>query len=327
MPIYVGYTQKRRAVRLLTAGEPQFLICPKLKTPDSPPNTDIDLLAAINDMTNVFNHTFTWEQIEGPPAVLTSYNTLSTTFTFSDTEDKVFRFYLDKDTNREQFKDVNLFYTPTSILGTTSAFQEKTDKFVTVPNLAKEDAVIPLGVTGIGGNVGSSKGTLFTTDTISAYGTSTFIAKLEVLTDSGYTHTPETVLETHYPPNLPTEYTLPNGVYKIRVYYDLPSGLKVYTSPLMVANNISDENVCVNNDLVANFGFSSKSSNIGRVSIKLFLAGTDPSGNFGIKPVLSRILRATPNSITLSDDTLHTFGVAPHIVSVARLDPSNIGNN
>ena len=106
MPIYVGYSQKRRTVRLLSAGRTQYLLCPP---------SDIDLGAIVSDTTNLRNHELKWEQIKGPTVPLASENTLGTSFPFADTEDKTFRFYLDPDTNKEQYKDVDIFYTPTSI--------------------------------------------------------------------------------------------------------------------------------------------------------------------------------------------------------------------
>ena len=50
MPIYVGYTQKRRTVALLGAGKNQLFLC----SPDVP----INLTATLNDYTNIRNYTF-----------------------------------------------------------------------------------------------------------------------------------------------------------------------------------------------------------------------------------------------------------------------------
>ncbi len=105
MPIYVGYTQKRRSIKVLSAGEDKLFLCP---------TELIELKATINDYTNLKNHTFEWVQVVGPQVVLTGNTPFVKEFVFEDSEDKVFRFYVDRGTNREQYKDVYIYYTPIS---------------------------------------------------------------------------------------------------------------------------------------------------------------------------------------------------------------------
>ena len=130
MPIYVGYTQKRRTVKLLSAGNNQIFLCDA---------GNIELKAVLNDVTNIRNYTFEWNQLTGPDAQLIYVDELTSLFPFSDTVDKKFRFYIDKDTPQEQFADVDIFYTPTSIQNPTVFNQISNSGFsFTVPNSEEE---------------------------------------------------------------------------------------------------------------------------------------------------------------------------------------------
>jgi hypothetical protein len=107
MPLYVGYTQKRRRVKLLTAGESVYLL---IKTVGG----TYDLKAVINDTTNLRNYELLWEQLTGEPVILSSTNTLSTSFQILEKTDKLFRFSLDLGTNQEQSEEITVYFTPTS---------------------------------------------------------------------------------------------------------------------------------------------------------------------------------------------------------------------
>lgn len=107
MPLYVGYTQKRRKVKLYTAGETVYLLIKNV-------GGTFDLQALVNDETNLRNYELLWEQLTGEPVILSSVNTLSTSFQILEKSDKLFRFSLDLGTNREQVEEVTVYFTPTS---------------------------------------------------------------------------------------------------------------------------------------------------------------------------------------------------------------------
>ena len=107
MPLYVGYTQKRRRVKLYTAGENVYLLIKTL-------GGTYDLQAVINDETNLRNYELLWEQLTGEPVELSSVNTLSSSFRILDRTDKLFKFSLDLGTNQEQSEEITVYFTPTS---------------------------------------------------------------------------------------------------------------------------------------------------------------------------------------------------------------------
>jgi hypothetical protein len=107
MPLYVGYTQKRRRVKLYTAGKTVYLLIKNL-------GGTYDLQAVVNDTTNLRNYELLWEQLTGEPVVLSSTSTLSTSFQILEKTDKLFRFSLDLGTNQEQSEEITVYFTPTS---------------------------------------------------------------------------------------------------------------------------------------------------------------------------------------------------------------------
>lgn len=58
---------------------------------------------------DINQHTFEWEQISGTPVALENANTLSPWFVNPNTGDMVFRFWIDRGTPFEKFRDVNIF--------------------------------------------------------------------------------------------------------------------------------------------------------------------------------------------------------------------------
>lgn len=93
-------------ITLLTAGEDRFEICP--------PAGIVNLTAIIAG--SPAGNSFEWEQISGSPVTIDDPTALSTFYTASGTDDKTFRFYVDRNTTSEQFDDVTIFGTPTSFL-------------------------------------------------------------------------------------------------------------------------------------------------------------------------------------------------------------------
>lgn len=106
MPFQVSYSNRPRIfqqVELVTAGEDQLHIC----TPT------IYLEGIVNG--DLLGHTIEWEQIDGTLVTLVNANTLTPHFDFEDSTDKVFRLYIDRGTPYEQFDDVKIWKTPTSL--------------------------------------------------------------------------------------------------------------------------------------------------------------------------------------------------------------------
>lgn len=110
MPFQVSYSSKKSElpeVTLLSAGADQLILCGV---------STIFLEATVDNPANLVGHTLEWEQLTGPPATTTTPNQLTTSYPFSDTVDKVWRFYIDRGTPAEQFADTNVFHTPTSVI-------------------------------------------------------------------------------------------------------------------------------------------------------------------------------------------------------------------
>jgi len=83
MPLYVGTAQKRRRVKLLTAGDTVYKLTNTL-------GGQIDLRAVLNDVTNLKNHSLTWVQTKGNEVQLSSDNTLESSYVITDNTDKTF---------------------------------------------------------------------------------------------------------------------------------------------------------------------------------------------------------------------------------------------
>lgn len=345
MPIYVGYSQKRRTVRLLSAGGSQYLLCPP---------TDIELAADISDLTNVRNHTFLWEQISGPAVILASTDTPGTSFPFADTQDKVFRFYIDPGTNREQYKDVNVFYTPTSVhsqlvVSSADPFQ----KSMTTPNLTQQAVYLlaqPSGL--VDANVLVTPATTVSFDPVDYLGLLIKTVKLEILTDAGYVIDPEDVYATYDYAfgTFKYEYDLPNGVYRFRFHYDLGTvDPTVVTSPLVICNTTaSAEDAWAVDDVItySNVGLTPTLSGLVRFTITREAAQSDFDGPVGLgggllnaqggfyDPAIDPppILQLTPRLIeapeypALLDSNSWEVIQTGLLSGVVRLDPSNIGN-
>ena len=335
MPIYVGFTQKRRTIRLLNAGKTQYLLCPP---------ADIEMAAELSDDSNLRNIALTWEQIKGPPVTLASENTLGTSFPFADTQDKTFRFWVDKDTNRAQYKDVDIFYTPTSVMPNRAMGSKLFEESMTIPNNIQTPGFVLPAATGIfDTNVDIQPAQIVSFDPVAPDLVRFKSVKFEILTDAGFVVDPEDIYATyHYAAG---EYVysipLPNGVYRFRFYYDM-GGLDytVFTSPYIVCNSTSraedaraiDEifptanrhtyeltsllrftfirqTVISNHQQCFNAGVIGANGNIAR-------PGDDPAPILNLTPTFEELLDAL---------SLYNIGMGS-LVTLTRLDPSNIGS-
>ncbi len=325
MPIYVGYTQKRRTVNVITAGGDQFLLCPP---------GQITIKAELNDETNLRNLTRGWIQTKGIDVILADPEALETTFPFATTEDKTFRYVLDAGTSRERYKELNIFYTPTSISKPIRSHGNKSTVSYTIPNLTEEPTVITPTLDGtFNPDVPGIDGTKYAWDAVSIDGWVGNEVKLEILTDPNYTQEPETVLFTYLPDDYPQLLSLPNGVYKFRYYYSFPNGVQYIDSPLIVSNSFSEDKYRIIHDIVGQHAALSKTQNIKRVSIarQAVTSETDIliSVAVGYRTNLVRFKNVRADYLgypELEDEMSFKVAALSSTHNITRLDPSNIGN-
>jgi len=102
------------SIRTLTVFEIQLLSASDIVTAFCPVG-DIILTADVSDEDLLDGHTLLWEQVAGTAVTLLNPASLVTSFPFGDTVDKTFRFYIDKGLPGEQYKDVYVYYTPTTV--------------------------------------------------------------------------------------------------------------------------------------------------------------------------------------------------------------------
>lgn len=143
MPLYVGTAQKRRRVKLLTAGKDTFNLTNVV-------GNTVNIEAILNDVTNLRNVKIEWVQTAGEITNLSSTDTLKTSYVDGDSSDKTYRVYLDRDTNREQTEDITFYKTPTSIQKSVNGVSSKIG-FIpqTIPNLRFETGTTLPPVQGI----------------------------------------------------------------------------------------------------------------------------------------------------------------------------------
>jgi hypothetical protein len=108
MPFQVVNTSKklpRFGVTLISAGDDQLIFC----------GDTVYLEARVDDPSKLEGHSLLWEQLEGAPVPLATPYQIATTYPFVETTDKVFRFWINKGTLVEQYRDVNIFHTPRAV--------------------------------------------------------------------------------------------------------------------------------------------------------------------------------------------------------------------
>lgn len=119
MPFQISFSIRRAelpTVQLLSAGDDQTVICGA---------TTIFLEATVDDPGNLPGHTLLWEQLEGATVILSTPNQLTTNYPFTETSDKIFRFWIDKGQPAEQYADVRIWHTPTSLCAFGTNVEER----------------------------------------------------------------------------------------------------------------------------------------------------------------------------------------------------------
>ena len=327
MPLYVGYTQKRRKVKLLTAGDDIFKL---LKSSVGEIGGQVDLQAIINDYTNTRNHTLTWEQLIGEVVILTSYDTFETSYIITELSDKTFRFYLDKGTNKEQYKDIDIFYTPTSRLSISPGSKGRSlYSHVTALNLEIQGEVIKLPENNVGRTV------VF--DPVASNAIS-----LKLIGAIGeFTYNPTTVISEYLASevNLPTSMFLAYGSYLIEVTYLINGVTKSFRSPLFfIFNSAGDptpELTLISNFVTggSNFGknyninktiYSSFPENL--VSELVTHSGGSKGRNYNISKITYSSLSPSAASELVSTLSISSSGGSNgRNYNIVRIDNSNVG--
>jgi len=323
MGIFVGYSQKRRSVRIASPGKDQVVICNE---------TTISLHATLTDEFNVRNHTFYWEQLTGVPVILDNTDQLETGYSFVETTNKKFRFYLDYGTNKEQYKDVEIFHTPTSIVRNFASRGAAKSINQTIPNYAlSSDFLIPYnlypeapieGVPAVRVDYSVLSAELLAATT-----------GMQVLTSTGYTQDPQDVYASYTPGNYPSKLVLPRGVYKVVLHYNFSNNLRAYTSPLIVSTSSPVEDpwdVPYVNDLmfVSRSGARFVEGSMKRFNYVNKTLPIDPGmrvsrslGNY-----VQTMRRFTYFSKSYQDSDFTIGRSLGNFYSITRFDSSNIGN-
>lgn len=328
MPIFVGYTQKRRTIRIVTAGETQFLLCP---------DTDIFLTAQITDLTNLKNHTLKWVQTKGPPVILSADDQLTVSFPFADTEDKEFRFYLDYGTNKEQYKDVQLYYTPTTNAGPSVKSTNQDTWEATMPNLVRTSSfIIPDPTEEVQGDVRVGPAIRYTFDLTTLSGLVGNQDGMDIFSDENYVTNPSTLYASYSAQDFPTSLVLPNGVYIVRVYYLVGGNRIQVDSPLLVSQSSIPGGIRVTQDIYKNVNIAKAATD----GILRFVIRTEQAQeNYGpiahnmpelVKSVV--VHRRIPTTIGPSDypalNVNFSMSAGPRsLAALVRLDQGNIGND
>jgi hypothetical protein len=332
MPLYVGTAQKRRRVKLLTAGNTVFKLTNVL-------GGTINLNAILNDTTNLRNHTLTWEQTKGELVTLSSSNTLETSYVISDNTDKTFEFYIDKGLNTQQTKKVEIYYTPTSTVSDKKgfAFTPENDNSKTIPNFRFEfgtEYPEPTGESNYNVDIKAGTGIGFD-DVFDSFLLGNAI-RLRLYGEVGvWTYNPTTLMKSveAVDGKVIKFIFVENGSYAIEIDYihNNISGEITYRSEPIFAFDVGPtENLFRGIDEVipVNTGAAFKINNISRQSF-LKSAVNDllyPKSGQGYKHIYTdRKINTKIDNLETSVDQLN--GTAFKFIKVTRLNPSQIGNS
>ena len=239
MGIYVGYSQKRRTVRITTAGKDQSAIGVV---------SQISLHAILTDESNLRNHTLYWEQISGTPVLLDNTDQLETGYSFVETTNKRFRFYLDYGTNKEQYKDVEIFHTPTSIIKNLQSKSFFNHVNQTIPQyVLTPDFIVPYD-SYPHAPVEVTPATRISYSAVSPELQERLVS-MYILTNqapSYYPNDPQTLWDSYLAGSIPLTFLLPKGVYRFLFSYNFAGNDRDYGSPLIVSNPAVSPNTHVN---------------------------------------------------------------------------------
>lgn len=270
MPIYVGNSQNRRKIRIVSAGAPQYYAGRVVCLPPS-----VFLQATLNDDTNLRNHAFEWDFLDGegiPPVDLAPVpgpleETRASFSPPADLLDQEYRFYIDRGTNRELYADTKIYYTPTSFVKKALVTGVKTNASVTVPNIEFAPTSLPPEDGSFVPYFETPNGVRIRFDRASSPGLSGNQYALQVLYSSSGTGDPTEVYAEYNKYNWPRSLAVPRGAYKIVVSYKINNGRIVsYTSPVINAASTVYGRSIGTNDYISAFSATGNISNIRRIA-------------------------------------------------------------
>jgi hypothetical protein len=335
MPLYVGTTQKRRRVKLLSAGKDTYTITNVV-------GNTINIEAVLNDITNLRNVKIDWVQTAGETTNLSSTDTLETSYVDGDSSDKTYRIYLDRDTNREQTKDITFYKTPTSIKNNVNGVTSKIDfTLQTIPNLRFETGITFPPLQGIiipSINIQSGYGIAFDPTSIGGLvGNATKIQVWGAVGVLSYVHPQLMVEEFAVDGVIPTFFIVPEGSYSVEIEYERGRTIS-YRSPtiFMEPVAVSSELMGVDDVLLINKGgVSAKTYNFKRfLFIKIegksthFISGGPDLKTSNFKRFKNVNFNTVENSAF--DDSVFSAskpGVGFKLYNFTRLNPSNVGSD
>lgn len=336
MPIHNAFSNKRRTVKLLGAGKPQFIIC-------NPHGSPINLNPLLNDYFNHRNVVLEWEQLKGNITVLSTYDNYFSEYPFTDTSDKIFRLNIDKDTAKHQFGDFYVYHTPTSLHNTGHIVRSSAHTTATLDNVSYSDAILTGGFsrkvvpTVLGISATKFDYILPSLSTLTANSQPT---KLEILYSESATHHPQQILDTLYPP-YSDSYIAKAGFYKFKFYYtvvgsniesDFTSDLLIsYPKVVSLGGNEISHTV---DELYSNLSTSHRDFKILRFTniIKPLVEPNVNMSNLAYQPIplqsitrYTNILKTTPPEILFMNSLGFKYTVQG--INLIRLDQSGVGHS
>ena len=324
MPFYVAYSNKRRKVAIRSASPVQFIICYEI-------GSIISLEAVVQDYQNQRNVEFDWEQIEGTTVVLSHPKELVTTFEYTDNSDKIFRFYIDKDTARETSIDCRVYHTPISFQG--QGFSTHNHIGTNVLDVASRDAAVKTAGYSrtIIPDVESIPAVQFTFEYFIPSELVSISTRMVVLYSPDARVNPYQVIDVYTDTsNLPATYTAARGFYIFALDVVYPSGhAQTYYSHIhaSIPSDVVDDSSHTVDDLIQQ-NMVIETKNILKYTFKVQKPITAVNISSSPQPVLDNVRRfdnISADGQTAWDDSrfaLYTFST----YNIVKLDPSGVGS-
>lgn len=323
MPFYVDYSIKRRTISIKEASPVQFIICYEL-------GSIITLEATVNDYINHRNVEFDWVQTEGNAVTLSHPKELITTFEYTDNSDKIFRFYIDKDTPRETYVDCRVYHTPISFVGlgfkphqhTGTSILTVTGDTDTTKTAGYSREVVP---TVIGAPAKD-----FTLEYHIPASLLLVADELKVFYTPDVRLDPYQLLDTYAAP-FPTNYVAEKGVivFELSVTFDSGIQKKYYSHHIVSAPQpVLDGNTNITDDLFP-IQVNPTIQNITRFTFLSKVAKTLHPGISGVPKQVSNITRFTGSTCSGELDFSNPIIMGYNIQTqnLVKLDPSGVGSS
>lgn len=321
MPFYVDYSTKRRTIAIQDVSPVQFIICEAF-------GYIITLEAVLNDYVNHRNVTLEWKQIKGTLAILSHPNETVTTFTYTDTSDKIFRFYIDRGTARETYIDARVYHTPLSFSKHGALVNNGLELIRIIgrtdtPKVGYSRTIVT--------NVLGDPAVEFDIEYIIETDLLVLADKLELFHSTNPSVYPGTLIET-WTENYPDKYVAVPGYYTWVLTVTHTSGIvKTYTSETHVsspATAVAAVGTRVIDDLVVHSGFV-KTNSIGYFTFiqKSVVMDAGIGKNLGLVKTNSIVVYEN-TTVSASSEVTNPLimGYNVKTIDVTKLNPSGIGS-